>query len=364
MSTGLDRLRGDAPPRNLDARAVAALAANPGCARRGLMDAAGVDKQGVARSLGFEPAYGQSQFAITRENAFAAQVKADDCAKLRELLRTGLGLAVPEAAAYLDLAPTGGETRERRHLRTRAAIGRMLDDDTGLLVDHPLLRLEIGGTTSYLEPDVLAARFAGRFHVIEIKSFAVIDGQADPRQVAAAAREAAVYVLALRRLVSELGHGTGIVAHDVILVCPEGFANRPTAVYVDVRKQLAVQERQLARMARVEELLAGLPAELSFAPGSGLDAAVRSVGARYAPDCMAACDMALFCRHEARSHGSTEMFGRSVRDELGGLDRIETVLGLADGTRAPEPGQEEIAERLRTAARLRHEALTTRAMTV
>lgn len=36
----------------MDARALAALAANPGCRRRALMDAAGVDKAAVARVLG------------------------------------------------------------------------------------------------------------------------------------------------------------------------------------------------------------------------------------------------------------------------------------------------------------------------
>ena len=37
----LDRLRGRALPKNHDARTISALAANPGCARRALMDAAG-----------------------------------------------------------------------------------------------------------------------------------------------------------------------------------------------------------------------------------------------------------------------------------------------------------------------------------
>jgi hypothetical protein len=41
----LDRLRGRALPVNHNARTISALAANPGCARRARMDAAGVDKQ-------------------------------------------------------------------------------------------------------------------------------------------------------------------------------------------------------------------------------------------------------------------------------------------------------------------------------
>lgn len=44
----LSVLRGAAEQRGLDARALAALAANPGCRRRALLDAAGVDKGAVA----------------------------------------------------------------------------------------------------------------------------------------------------------------------------------------------------------------------------------------------------------------------------------------------------------------------------
>ena len=167
----LDRLRGGAPPRNHDARTIAALTANPGCARRGVMDAAGIDKDTVAQHLGFPSPFGQSQFAITRGNAFEAQVKADGCAELLTLLRDQLGLAVAEAA-YDDLeVVAGNEGRELRHTRTRRLIARTLETGEGTLFDHPLLRLEIGGQFAYLEPDVIAFQIEGRLHVIEIKSF-------------------------------------------------------------------------------------------------------------------------------------------------------------------------------------------------
>ncbi|MQY02034.1 hypothetical protein [Actinomadura macrotermitis] len=353
----LDRLRGGAPPRNHDARTIAALTANPGCARRGVMDAAGVDKDAVARQLGFPAPYGQSQFAITRGNVFEQQVKADGCAELLTLLRDRLGLTVPEAR-YDDLEEVAGsESREMRHARTRRLLARALETGEGTLFDHPLLRLEIGGRAVYLEPDVIAFQLAGRFHVVEIKSFAVIDGQAEPEQVAAAARQSAVYVLALRRLVAELGHDPARVAHEVFLVCPENFTNRPTATPVDVRPQLAVVERQLARLTRVDEIVAALPADLTFAPGAALPESVRAVQARYAPECMASCEMAFFCRDEARACGATGALGRSVRDDLGGVDSIAMALALAEGTLEPAAELAETAAQLRTATRLRREAL-------
>src|SRR5437868_43438 len=264
----LDRLRGGAPPRNHDARTIAALTANPGCARRGVMDAAGIDKDTVAQHLGFPSPFGQSQFAITRGNAFEAQVKADGCAELLTLLRDQLGLAV-----------------------------------------------------------------------------------------AAAARQSAVYVLALRRLTAELGYDPGRVSHEVFLVCPENFSNRPTATPLDVRPQLAVLERQLARLTRVDTILQALPEDLCFELGDALADSVRAVEARYAPECMAGCEMAFFCRDEARACGATGTLGRSVRNDLGGIDTIGTALALANGSLSPSDDLAETAAQLRAAARLRDEVL-------
>ena len=65
-----------------------------------------------------------------------------------------------------------------------------------------MLRLQVGGHLAYLEPDVVAFQVSGKFHVIEIKSFAVIDGQADEESVAAAAMQAAAYILALQDLLT------------------------------------------------------------------------------------------------------------------------------------------------------------------
>ena len=84
----LAELRGPAAaPHPLDARALAALAANPGCKRRALLDGAGVDKAALARALGAPAPFGQSQFAFMRGNAFEARVKADGGTELLRLLR-------------------------------------------------------------------------------------------------------------------------------------------------------------------------------------------------------------------------------------------------------------------------------------
>ena len=364
----LDQIRGAVPPRNHNARTIAALTSNPGCARRAVMDAAGVDKQRVASHAGFPAPFGQSQFAITRGKAFEAQVKANGCAELLRLLREQLALPIPEVS-YDDLEEVAGNTsQDLRHARTRSLLARSAASGagSGTLFDHPLLRLEVAGRRVYLEPDLIAFQLYGQFHVVEMKSFAVIDGQADGEKVAAAAIQSAVYVLALRELLAGLGYGPEKVSHDAVLVCPENFSNAPVATLLDVRRQLTVLRRQLSRLERIDSLISLLPAGLTFdlevdeagvarRVAADLAEAVRVVPARYAPECLASCEMCFFCRDEAR--GATAALGRDVRDDLGAVDTVQAALGLADGTLAPSNEQAEAAAIVRAAARLRRESL-------
>ncbi len=95
----LAELRGPSvAPHPLDARALAALAANPGCKRRALLDGAGVDKGVLAQALGSPAPFGQSQFAFMRGNAFEARVKADGGAELLRLLYERFGGSSPPRA--------------------------------------------------------------------------------------------------------------------------------------------------------------------------------------------------------------------------------------------------------------------------
>ncbi|AGL14740.1 hypothetical protein [Actinoplanes sp. N902-109] len=366
----LDRLRGDVPAKRHNARTIAALTGNPGCSRRAVLDAAGVDKPKLAEHIGFPMGFGQSRFALARGNGFEAMLKADGCLLLLSVLSGVLGID-PGDAGYDDLGADDDATLAARHERTRQLLtappsghGAAQPSPSGgeaaaaraALIDHPLLTLDVAGRTVFLEPDLIAFQARGRLHVVEIKSFAIVDDQADSAKVSAAAVQAAVYVLALRRLLAELGHDPALVSHDVVLVCPRDFSLTPQAVVIDVRKQLATLKRQLTRLASVSELAAGLPAGTSFdvaLPPAELVASLRRVEARYAPECLSACELAVFCRHE--SAGSTAALGRPVRDALGGVETVAEALELAAGTRTPTEEQVEAAALLQAAARLRAE---------
>ncbi|MES9555334.1 hypothetical protein ABZ776_29625 [Streptomyces sp. NPDC007076] len=352
----LAELRGPAvPPRPLDARALAALAANPGCRRRALLDGAGVDKAALATALGSPAPYGQSQFAFVRGNAFEARVKADGGTELMRLLHEHLGGAgePPHGIAVPDLTAAGPEGRAAR---TALALREATEAGGWALLDHPMLALEVAGSPAYLEPDAVAVHPDGTWTVVEIKSFPMVDGSADAAKVGAAARQSAVYVLALERI-AERTEGAE-VGHRVLLVCPKDFSNLPTASVVDVRKQRAVTRRQLTRLTRIEDIAATLPPGVGFdpeCPRPQLEAAVESVGAAYAPECLAACELAFHCRAKARAAGAVEALGRSVRGELGGLTTVGEVLAAAAGKEG-DPADPTVAA-LRRAAALRAEAL-------
>ncbi|MFG3548043.1 hypothetical protein [Streptomyces sp. NPDC047725] len=354
----LAELRGpDVPAKALDARALAALAANPGCRRRAILDGAGVDKGSLASALGSPSVFGQSQFAFTRGNAFEARVKADGGAELLRLVHERLdrGAEPPAGAHVPDLSATGPQGRAARtSLALREATRT---PGAWTLLDHPMLALEVAGSPAFLEPDAVVVHPDGTWTVVEIKSFPMLDGSADPAKVGAAARQAAVYVLALEEVAARLGPEAR-VRHRILLVCPKDFSNLPTGSAVDVRKQRAVTERQLARLTRLEEIADTLPEGVCFSPGLPADeltAAVEAVPATYAPECLSACELAFHCRARSREDGRVTSLGRPVRAELGGLSTVEDVLAAARGE-AGDPDDPAVAA-LRRAAGLRAEAL-------
>ncbi|MFC1434500.1 hypothetical protein ACEZDB_28060 [Streptacidiphilus sp. N1-3] len=362
----LAQLRGGAVQQKYSARKITALTANPGCSRRTVLDAAGIDKELLARRLGHPAPFGQSPFAITRGIAFEEQLKANGYAQLFALLRSELTAPV-EHAAVQDLNLVAGQAglglraSETRHVLRRIAEER----DTRLILDHPVLSLDVAGTTAYLEPDALTQRIGGQIFLVEIKSFSAIDGQADPGKVAEAAKQAAVYVLALRRLLEEIGADPKLAADRFLLVMPKDFSNRPYGRLVDLRQQLDAVQYQLSRLARAEELAEMLPAgatlDLSLNPvteeanatDGQLRSTVETMEALYGPRCLDMCELARHCRDEALRQESPARLGSVVRDSVPGLDSVRTALRLANGAIPPSTDQEEIADLLRTAQRLR-----------
>lgn len=373
MKAALDErlaaLRGQAPRLAYSARSLAALENNPRCMLRAVLDASGCDKTAIAGHAGYPAPFGQSSFAIARGNTFEAMVKADGCAELLRVLREVLQLTLPEVG-YENLEDVGGDGRpEVRHTRTtQLLVAAAHGHGEGTLYDHPMLRLFVGGHPVFLEPDLVAFRVGDRFHIVEIKSFPIIDGQADPGQVRSATTQACAYIIALRAMLADAGIGAEAVSDTIVLVAPKDFTNRPTAAFVDARKQVATLTRQLARIERVGDLVDLLPEGLTFdlatgddgrpqRPAQELAEALDQVPATYRPDCLNHCEMAMYCRSRARANASLDVLGPAVREQLGGIDTTTMALGLARGQLTPDTDQAEMAVALRHAARLRSELL-------
>lgn len=362
----LTQVRGALPGGRANARTVAALTHNPGCTRRRVIDAAGIRAPVLAKRAGYEPTSGQSPFAIASGTMFEWRLKqGNNYEPLLSVLREHFGFDAAQPRV-LDINEGSGAVGSEAWLTDRArrtdqALGAMArgDQDAPNIVDHPVLTFELAGVPMYLEPDALAFRIAGKLEVVEIKSYAVIDGQADPSKVAATAGQSAVYVLALRAAMERLSLDPDLVAWSVVLIAPRNFSRQPTAHRIPIRKKAAAISRVLKSVPNTVEVLDRLPSEFTL----GLDpsdpdcaartaAAVTLLPSVYVPECLSSCDMAEFCRAEAVARDEVGRIGRPVRDAVAGVDALADVLRLARGGSAEADVRlSDVAHALEVAAR-------------
>lgn len=372
-SNTLTRIRGSWKKARANARSVAALTDNPGCARRRVIDAAGVQAFELAERLGQPVTRGQSPFAITAGNQFERRLKEGTG---YELLAEALApyVALPQKMVVADLgaakgvAPGDPALRHRAH-QTEAVLASIArgDAEAPHLVDHPVLHFEIAGTSAFLEPDALAFRVGTKLELVEIKSYAIIDDQADPSKLAATAGQSAVYLIALRATLERLGFDPDLLSPSVILVAPRNFGRKPTAHRIPLKKKMMALERVLRAIPRTDTLLeklnlprdftldhapASAKGKTAVGPSPALEAAVRRLPMRYVPECLAACDLAKFCRHQAILDDDPSRLGRTARDSLAGVTTLRDALRLAtSGPRPDETQLRELAESLHNAHR-------------
>lgn len=375
----LVQFRGAFPSANFNARRVAAALEAPGCHRRTLLDASLVHLEKLGALVTGDEKDRQSPFAITRGNKFEASVTDNGMATLLALARKHLGLSIPEArqrdlsaASVRDEFPGLPLNRlnERRALLTRQLVEQMLSDPAAAinLLRHAMTTIDFGGKVVYLEQDALAFAVNGRIHITEIKSFASIDGRADPAKASATVRQTAVYVLSLQNLVESLGASRDLVDTRVLIVLPENLSFKATGVVVDTRMQVRRLQRQLAEVPRVVDVLEGippgttLPALNSSGSQDDLDSArsaamevLAHLPARFGEGCVP-CPLFKWCRGEAENQHSIARLGNTVAGACGGVTTINTALDLAAGLRQPaNPSEVAVAAMLaRSAAAITH----------
>ena len=370
----LDGIRGTLPRARANARSVAALTQNPGCTRRRVIDSAGVAAHDLAAKLGHPTLRGQSPFAIEGGNRFEDRLKErSGYALLVEALAPYVDLPAPPDLVVEDVNKVGGkrftpEWMDARAAKTDDALGKIArgDADAPHVVDHPVLRFELAGTQVNLEPDALAFRVGEKLELVEIKSYPIIDGQADPGKLSATAGQTAVYHMALRATLERLGFDPELLVWSVILVAPRNFGRQPVAHRVPLKKKSLSLARVLTAVPKTADVLADLDPGLTFDvdPGGTMDeatlraaltVAVQQVGALFVPDCVTTCDMAAFCRAEAWAADDPARLGRDARDNLAGVHTLADALRLAEnGTSPEEESLADVAEALGVA----HAAIT------
>lgn len=357
----LEGIRGTLPRARANARSVAALTQNPGCTRRRVIDSAGVAAHELAASLGHPTLRGQSPFAIEGGNRFEDRLKhLSHYELLVDALAPYVALPKPPNLVVEDVNRVGRRKdpqawMDARVAKTNDALARIArgSADAPHVVDHPVLRFDLAGETVHLEPDALAFRIGDKLELVEIKAYPIIDGQADPAKVSATAGQTAVYHMALRSTLEQLGFDPELLVWSVILVAPRNFGRQPVAHRVPLKKKSMSLSRVLRSVPQTDDVLQKLPPDLTFDvdPAGKLDednlrtalvAAVSMVDALYVPDCVQSCDMAKFCRAEAWGNDDPARLGRDARDNLAGVHTLADAMRLAE--HGPEDGEEGLAD--------------------
>lgn len=356
-------IRGPLPSRRMSARTTAALLDNPGCVRRNVLDAAGIDIAHMAGAMGAAPQFGQSPFALGQGNRFEARVKENGYEALVEVLRS-VGFDLPDelSAVQITAAPSV-DMMEMRAEKTRDVLARIATgaDNAPNVIDHGVTVLRVGSSRVYLEQDALAFRQGDRLRICEMKGFPIVDGSAEPEKVGAAARQSAVYLASLQDTLADMAFDPAIVSHEVVLICPRNYTIRPTAEIVDVNRELRSLRRQLGRRGVIDNQISSLDLK-ALANSSGRTdegQATRLVARlpnRFVPECLSRCDLVRVCRAEAEAASEPGMLGAEVENLLAGVGNLETAVQLARGS-DPTDGQVEVAEVLRRAHRARKAAL-------
>lgn len=366
VTAGLAALRGPLPVKPPNARTLAAIRVNPACNARRVLDAAGVDKSALATKLGRPVPEEQSKFALQRGNRFERLVKDDNYAELIRLLReVGYPVEAVRVLPLRDLYPINPRDPSKalaiRAVETKNAIIAMAEGrpDAHNLIDGGALQWDFGGAIARLEADGIAWRIGDQIRVVEVKSFPVVDGRADPEKVGGAAWQTAVYVAALVDLLEANGLDPSMVSNEVLLICAKNTSLVPTVEKIDVSRQVRTLRRMLTRRATIPTILAALPpgVTLDTTDMSAGDAAAHisdvldTLGTNYEPSCLSTCPLALHCRDSARVSGSPACAGL----DLGAIRSIGRALELANGA-PPDSVEEDIADHLQRAARLLDEA--------
>lgn len=353
----LAAFRGGFPAAPLSARRVAGLLEVSGCLRRQVLDAAAVELASLASLLGCPPRE-HSPFALERDRQFEQVAGGDQT--LPALVSERLGTQVAGVSRF-DLAAGQVASEfvradvEFRAGLTRGYLRKLIAgrDRSVTLLHRPVIALRVGGAPIYVEPDRVGYTATDVLHPVEVRSFAWLDGIAR-LEVAAAAREMAVHVLAVREFAARLGHDPERIGTSGLLVLPRDLSLEPTTRRLDVAPQVRRLSRALDAVPGPAALVGHLPRQIALpqVPDPMAPPALRAEAAAQAAEAVSAlpprfgdgcphCPLFTFCRSEQQGSGMVARLGSAAANLCGEAGTVAAALELAHGRRVPTSAVEQ-----------------------
>ncbi len=363
---------GPAPRHALTVGVLAAAAEHTDCTFSNLALAGRVNLEQLFGGTRYEPGTGADPLAIKRGRLFEEILKKDDYAELLNLLyeqdaAMGAFGADARIARLRDIAvPPGRSGLEMRAAATRTELAKIArkDWDAPTLIDGAVISTRIAGDIAYFEADGIAAATGGALHVVEAKSFPLIDGRCDPVKLGAACAQAGLYAGLVRAQLREDGLPEETVSDTGFIVLPK---NTRLGRAVLLRQNLAFHIRRAARLLALASLDAKALDQVQAHPFpshktgaaervDALSHLMDEAGTHYRPECLENCAAAKLCRERAYRAGRVALLGDQARRELVGVDTLPRALELAGGADATPREQHSARELVRT-RRLFHRVL-------
>lgn len=362
--------RGTAPSAGNNSREVAKYIATGRCPTRGLCLAAGVSTDRLLRGTRYEVPFGQSPFAIQRGRKVEEVARANDAEAIR--LRAEAEFGSFARWRVLDVTQLYRKPDWSTGVRaTKEAIAQILRgaEDAPTLIFGAAFAYKLKERVQHYEADALLVHPSGALHVVEIKSFPKVAGQADGEKLGAALAQSSIYVLALRKLVIELG---GVpearVSNEILIFTPENFRLRLTSTKKNVERRARYTDETLRQMPAINEYRAAVPAAFTFGTVADADSCeadriepletiASCVGTTFGSECKGNCGLFRFCRERHYRDRRLEVLGAEVTNLLPGVESWDAVIKLSEGRTGTQTASEQIiAERLSRARLILDEA--------
>ncbi len=338
-------------------------ASNPQCTANTLSAVHNIKMVDVAKRAGVRPTFGASPFALGHGEQFERNLLAEGASRfMTELRRTDL--VTDDQTGFLDLRiqSNGGTDRTLRDLDT--AIARSLDflreagsarGDAVLSLPPVVAALTVRIPRGVMLPEALLIIDAvvvtpvgsgvgsrARLSVGEIKTYPNRGGETDRGQLAQARAQMGLYLHALEVVVG------GFPESERPLISENGFLvmTRPGTDFPSLRtgENLRHQADRADRgFAQLETAATGLDDD----KGDPISA-ILAADTNYCEGCLKFCDLAELCHERALADDRSSVLGDQMGRLLGKMP-LSRALELLEGAPPADPGEQDMADRLRAA---------------